>query len=87
MSKEQVFAEGIRCFNKRENAPAYVLGSVCITLNDLVKFCKEHPEYLKDYNGQKQLVLNLQISQKGNLICPVDTYKKEEKQGSQDLPF
>lgn len=90
MAKEQVFADGIRCFNKRENAPAFVLGSVCITLNDLIKFCKEHPEYLKEYKGEKQLILNMQISQKGNLVAIVDTYQKEQTgigNNSSDLPF
>lgn len=88
MAKEQVFADGIRCFNKRENAPAFVLGSVCITLEDLTTFFKANPQYLKKYNGKDQLVLNMQISQKGNLVAIVDTYQKGQANDSGDgLPF
>jgi hypothetical protein len=86
MANEQVFADGIRCFNKRENAPDFVVGSMCITLSELLKFCKEHHEYMKEYNGEPQLILKLQISKQKNLIAVVDTYKKDAAP-KDDLPF
>ncbi len=86
---ETKFVEGVRLFNKHEKAPDFVIGSMVISLNDFVKFCKENPDLLSEYNGVKQLKLQIQKSKQGNLIAVVDTYKKETaKQGSKDdLPF
>jgi hypothetical protein len=79
MSTEKIFCDGVRAFPPHEKAPSWVKGSIVITLNQLVKFCKEHPELLTEYNGEKQIKLQLQESKKGGLSLVVDTYKKEEK--------
>jgi len=80
------FVEGLRLFNKHEKAPDFVIGSMVISLNELVKFCKDNPDLLTDYKGVKQLKLQLQKSKQGNLIAVIDTYKKEDKK-DESLPF
>lgn len=80
---EQKFAEGIRVFNKHEKAPDFVIGSLVITLNELINFCKDNPGLLSDYKGEKQLKLQLQKSKNGNLVAVIDTYKKDSKNDMQ----
>ena len=88
MSKEKVYPKGIMTFPKHEKAPDFVLGSVAITMNDLVKFCKDNEQYLSEYKGEKQLKLNILQGDKG-IYFTVDTYKKGQSEGQQDddLPF
>lgn len=78
-----VFPKGVRLFNKHEKAPDFILGSLVITPNELVKFCKENPDYLTEYQGEKQLKLVIQKTKAGGLTAVVDTYKKD----SEPLPF
>lgn len=75
-SKEKILPQGIRFFNKHDNAPDFVVGSLVISLNALVKFAKENPELLSDYNGDKQIRLQVLTAQSGALYSVVDTYKK-----------
>jgi hypothetical protein len=87
---DQIFPKGVRLFNKHEKAPEFVIGSLVITLNELVQFCKDNPSLLTEYNGQKQLKLQIVKTKSGNLSATVDTYKKEEKtftETKEDLPF
>ena len=64
-------------FNKHSNAPDFVVGTLVITPNELVTWLKEQPELLSDYNGAKQIRLQVLKSKEGNLYCAVDTYKKD----------
>lgn len=74
---EQILPKGVRFFNKHSNAPDFVIGSLVITPNDLVAWLKEQPELMSDYNGAKQIRLQVLKSKEGNLYCAVDTYKKD----------
>ena len=56
MSVEKIYPKGIMCFPKGDKAPEFVLGTVLITLNDLITFCKENPNLLTEYKRQKPLV-------------------------------
>lgn len=83
---ERKYAEGIRIFPPIKNAPSFVKGSIIITLNELVKFCKDNPDLLSEYKGEKQLKLQLAERKDGKgLNLSIDTYKKEEVKD--DLPF
>jgi hypothetical protein len=89
---EQTMPEGIRVFSKHQNAPDFVKGTIVISLNEFVAFCKAHPELLTEYEGKKQLKLQLLESKAGKLYAAVDTYKpgqptapKQEEPDS--LPF
>lgn len=84
MNNKTVYPKGIRVFAPRDKAPEFVKGQIVIGLNELVKFCKDNPELLSEYKGEKQLKLNL-LSGKDGLYTVVDTYKKDAVKD--DLPF
>lgn len=86
---EKIYPKGIRVFKPHEKAPDFINGNMVITLNELVKFCKDNPELLTDYNGEKQLKLQLLDGSKG-LSVTVDTYKRNAtsvNSEKDDLPF
>lgn len=83
---DKIFPKGIRTFAPKQGAPDFVLGDVVITLNELVKFCKENEGLLSEYNGEKQLKLQITKSQKGTIVFAVNTYKKGSN-NNDDLPF
>jgi hypothetical protein len=74
--QEQVFAPGIRMFDKHPNAPDFVLASQVITLQEFFDFVNQNPQVLTDYNGQKQLKLQIKRSQSGAIYAAIDTYQK-----------
>ena len=71
-----IFTEGIRTFPPHANAKPFVKGTIIITLNELIAFCKNNPSLLTDYNGAKQLKMNMLEGDKG-LYLVVDTWKPE----------
>jgi hypothetical protein len=74
---EKVYAEGIRTFKKGDKAPDFVLGAMVISIDDLKSWCDNNQQYLSEYNGKRQLKLQLTKSKEGDLVvCQVDTYKK-----------
>lgn len=77
MSK-QIKPDGIITFQPHEKAPDFVKGSMVITLNKLVAFCKNNPDLLTEYKGEKQLKLQI-LDGKYGLNLVVDTYKKGDK--------
>ena len=80
---EKVYPKGIRVFAPHEKAPSFIKGTMVITMNELFQFCKDNETLLTEYNGQKQLKLQLQDGRNG-LAVVVDTYKK---QGSNEKTF
>jgi len=99
MSENSIkYPQGIRVFKANENAPNFVKGQMVISLNELIKFCKENPSILSDYKGEKQLKLDILESKNGNgLNVVINTFKPKEKQEApasvakasteDDLPF
>lgn len=77
MAEEKKLPEGIRVFNPHANAPDFVIASVVVTPDALMMFCQDNPDLLSEYNGLKQIRLQLLKSQAGKLYMAVDTYKKE----------
>jgi hypothetical protein len=75
---EKIYVKGMRSFPKNEKAPDFVIGTLVITPNDLIKFIKENEQYLTDYNGEKQIKIQMLKSDKGATFV-LDTYKKVEK--------
>lgn len=75
---DQILPEGLRFFPKHQNQPDFVLGTMIITPNDLVSWLKENPQLLTDYNGAKQIKLQLLNSKAGKLYAAVDTWKPAE---------
>ena len=92
MANEKIYPQGISAFAKHANAPDFVLGTVIITPNDLVSWLKENENLLTEYNGKKQLKLQLTMSKDGRPSFSVDTWKPEPKVDettapADDLPF
>lgn len=84
---EKIFPEGVRLFKPRKGAPAFVKGSIVITPNALIAWLKKNPDYLKEYNGEKQLSLDLLESKDGGLYVAVNTYQKQGANEEDKLPF
>ena len=94
--KETIYPKGLRTFKPHEKSPDFVKGTLIITLNELVKFCKENPELLTEYKEQKQLKCQI-LDGKDGLYLVVDTWKPEKKDDNfndvedlnkdDDLPF
>lgn len=87
---EKIFPDGVRAFKPRNGAPDFVKGSIVISPRKLVDWLKANPEFLSEYEGEKQLKLDLMDGTKGFYLS-VNTYKKEtaDKQPDFDdkLPF
>lgn len=75
---EQILPKGIRFFNKNAKAPDFVIGTLIVTPDDLNAFCIDNPELMTDYNGSKQLKLQVLKSKDGNLYAAVDTWKPDQ---------
>jgi outer membrane phospholipase A len=74
------------CFKPNEKAPEYVKGKLIVSLNKFIQYCKENPDLLKDYMGEKQLELDIMNGSKG-LYLQVNTYRSEPKVEQEKLPF
>jgi hypothetical protein len=83
----KVFPEGIRVFTPRSSAPKFMKASIVITPNDLFAWLKKQPELLSEYNGAKQLKLDLMEGREGKLYLSVNTFKTEPKEEDEQLPF
>jgi hypothetical protein len=75
---DQTLLKGIRLFQPKPSQPEFVLASGVITLNELVTFAKENPQLLTEYNGEKQLRIQLLKSKDGKPYMVVDTWKPSE---------
>lgn len=78
--------EGIRFFNKHQNAPDFVLASLVITPAELFDFLKNNPTLMADYQGKKQLKLQILRSKDGKIYSVVDTYGTPAHQQQQPDP-
>ena len=72
--KKAIYPAGIRFFEKHQNAPDFVLGTMIVTPSELKKWCDENDELLKDYQGNRQLRLQLKKGSSG-VYATVDTYE------------
>lgn len=72
---DQTLLKGIRLFKKKDNQPDFVLASGVVTLSELVQFGKDNPELLTEYNGQKQIRIQVLKSKDDNPYITVDTWK------------
>lgn len=76
---EQILPNGIRFFPKNDKAPDFVIGTLVVTLEDLAAFFADRADLLTEYNGKKQLKLQLLKSKEGKLYAAVDTFKPTPK--------
>lgn len=79
---EKIYPQGLRTFAKHPNQPDFVLGTLVITLDDLKEWVEgEGKQYLTEYNGKKQIRLQI-LQGKDKVNLQVDTYKKGEVSGN-----
>lgn len=74
------FPGGVRIFPRMDKQPDFVKGTITVSLNEFFKFCKDNPEMQTDYNGEKQLKMQILVSKQGKLYLSVDDFKKGEAQ-------
>jgi len=70
MNKDKIFSEGIYFNRPRENAPAFVKGSVSVKVEPFVAFVQKH------INVSGYVNLTLKESQGGKLYFELDTWTK-----------
>ena len=73
--EDQILLKGIRLFKKKDTQPDFVLATGVITPDDLNAFCIDNAALMTEYNGQKQLRIQLLRSKDGNPYISVDTWK------------
>jgi hypothetical protein len=66
---------GIRYFHKNDKQPEWVLGELIITPDDLNAFCIDNPGLMTEYNGNKQLKLQILKSKDGKPYLKVNTWQ------------
>lgn len=75
---EKIYAKGLRTFAPRQGAPEFVLGTLIITEEELLKWFKDNRHYASDYNGMKQFKFSVLKSDKTGINLQLDMYKKKE---------
>lgn len=83
MAKDYVKVGGMVTFKPSEKAPDFVLGTIAVSINDFLQFCKDNPEYLTEYKGTKQLRITVTNGQYG-LGLNVDTWKPSGQSQSEE---
>lgn len=86
---DKKFIQGIRAFKPKVD---FIKAELVISLNELVQFCKENPEMLTDYNGVKQLKIQVKESKDGKVYVDWNDYKPAQPKSdiskdNGDLPF
>lgn len=72
---ETILLNGIRLFKKKDNQPDFVLATGVITPDDLNAFCIDNAALMTEYNGKKQIRIQVLRSKDGNPYISVDTWK------------
>ena len=83
MSEQKVYPKGLRTFNKNVNAPEFVLGTLIITPKEFGQWLTDNSNYLTDYDGTKQLKLQILKGDKG-IYFVVDTFVPKVKASNND---
>ena len=83
---DNLLPKGLRWFNPGEAAPDFVMGTLVVTPREFVDYIKENPQYLTEYEGKKQLKIQLLLSKNGKLYGKVDDYKKEDAPAGKTPP-
>jgi hypothetical protein len=83
---------GVRLFAKHPNAPEFVIADMVLTLDDLYAWAKTNPETLTEYQGKKQIKLQILRSKDGAPYAKLNTYNgskpaEPKKETTEDLPF
>lgn len=72
MAEEKVFPKGLMIFPKKENQPEFVIGSMVVDVDNIAN---DNSQYLTDYQGKRQLRVQILKSREGKVYMQVDTWK------------
>ena len=75
---DNLLPKGFRFFNPTESAPDFVMGTLVVTPREFFDYVTQNQQYLTEYEGKKQLKIQLLLSKSGKLYGKVDDYKKED---------
>lgn len=81
MAEEKIYPKGLITFARNDKAPDFVLGTLIITLDDLFAWYKDNPQHNSDYNGKKQIKMQILKGKDGRINLPLDTFKPKQKDG------
>ena len=90
---EKIFADGFRFFERKDNQPEFILGSILVTPETLNKWVNDNPELTSDYQGKRQVKFQIKKSKDGKVYVELDTWKPGKAEpktlGNDDssLPF
>lgn len=76
MADNKDLVEGLRFFEPRQGAPDFVKGTLVVSVDDFTAWLTAQPG--SDYNGKKQVKLQLLESQAGKMYLKVDNYVKPD---------
>lgn len=65
----------VRLFPAHPNAPDFVLASAVIGLDEFCGFIQQNPHLLTEYQGKKQLKIQILRSKEGRIYSVVDDYR------------
>lgn len=71
---DQIPLTGIRLFKKKDNQPDFVIADGVITPDDLNAFLIDNAKLQTEYQGKKQLRIQVLVSKAGNPYIAVNTY-------------
>lgn len=74
---KDVLFEGIRAFDKNQNAPDFIIAELVITPDELFEFLGKQKEFASQYNGKTQFKATIKRSKEGKLYASMNTYKKQ----------
>jgi hypothetical protein len=72
---DKIYPEGIYTFKPHKGAPEFVLGTICINIDDFNAWIDSHNGYLTEYNGKSQLKLSILKGREGRINLQVDNYE------------
>lgn len=75
MSETKNYVDGVRLWERKDNQPDFVLGSLCITPEDLIAWMSENKDSTSDYKGKRQVKFQLKKSKQGKIFLELDTWK------------
>jgi len=79
MAEQKIFAEGFY-FERRENAPDFVIGRVSVKVNKAVKFLNAHA------NEKGYVNMNILRSKDGGAYMELDTWTPKKQENGQWTP-
>lgn len=80
------YPDGILFFPKKPTEKDWKYGKLIFYPEDIIDFCKKHPEQLTEYKGRKQLKLEVCRTKTATIDKPEAYLKVDKYEGGQSEP-